>query len=121
MAIFSERMMPLYNYSISIENYQDSIPCYVFKVKTKSDANPRSRKTVIKYLNTFIHKESMQIVAREYRLYYDHFFYDFDVIIKIQLTKYRDKYTPLIVKYDGNWDIIGKKEENAVFEINFKY
>lgn len=121
MAIFSDRMIPYYDYTISFENYQDSIPCFVFKVKTKPDADSRSKKTVIKYLNTYIHKKTMQIVAREYQLYYDHFLYDFDVKIEIQLIKHQNLYAPLIVKYDGNWDVIGKKEENAVFEINFKY
>ncbi len=120
LRIFSDKMAAYYDMKIEYENYQDSIPCFVFRIDIK-DNKKANKKTVIKHLYTYISKDDQSIVAREYQLAYNTLLYDFDVNMKIQLMKYQNEYVPMYIKYDGNWKIVAKKREKAIFEVGFEY
>ena len=121
LAIFSGKMIDYYDMSIEYENYLDSIPCFVFKIKLKDKYKNQPKKTVIKYLYTYIGKKNNQIIARKYQLAYKNFLYDFDVTMDIQLQQLHNEYVPMYIKYDGNWHIFTKKREKSIFEVYFKY
>lgn len=117
-AIFTEDMLKYYNFSITSKKYKDQQDCYVFR----AIANPtyRSGKTIIKYLETYFDKNNFQVLVRNYHLKYDGLV-DFDVKMKVELTKIAEKYFPVLVEYDGNWKIPTQKREIVDFRIDFVY
>ncbi|MEM6320390.1 MAG: hypothetical protein AAF960_22160 [Bacteroidota bacterium] len=117
-AIFKQKMLRYYNFSIQQKTYSDSRDCYVFRAAVKP--NYRPNKTIIKYLETYFDKETFQVVARNYHLKYDGLF-DFDVKMKVNLTQVDEKYLPQSVFYDGQWKIPAKKREVVQFKIDFEY
>lgn len=121
-AIFEPKMRKYYNYSIASKQYLTGADCYVFTAKVKEEYQEKKEgKTIIKYLETYFEKETFQVLARNYQLAASTTFYDFDVTMRVKLTKVGDKYFPETVEYDGQWDIPLKKPEIAVFKAQFDY
>ena len=119
-ALFSDRMKGYYNYSISSEKYKGLTDCYVFTAEVKPEYLERKKdKTVIKYLKTYFSKDNLQIVARDYYLYYYGALFDFDVRMNVELTKFGALYVPEKIEYDGFWDIPARKPEIAKFTLTF--
>jgi len=120
MAIFSEAMMPYYNYTITNASY-NGVPAYLFAAEIKPEWNydEYSDRTVIKSFKTYFHKHNKQVLARTYQMKYEHFLFDFDVFMDIELQDNKGKYFPKKIQYKGNWDIPFKKPEIAVFNIQF--
>jgi len=114
--IFSPKMRKYYNFSITQEILNKSDSCFVFTAKLKPSLKKSQKgKTVLRYLKTYFAKDNMQILYREYRLKYKTLAYDFDVDMKINLTKIGDNYFPINIKYNGNWHVLFKKRENCKF------
>ncbi len=117
MEIFSKKMRKYYNFSITQENYNDSIPCYVFTAYLKPNLTiSQADNTVLKYLKTYFAKKSLQVIRREYHLKYKTLAYNFDVKMSIKLQKKFGKYYPKNIKYDGTWHVLFKKRETCKFE-----
>ena len=117
-AIFDENMLKYYDFYISSKNYRDKWDCYVFKAVAKPIYS--SSKTIIKYMETFFDKKNFQVVGRNYHLKYDSVV-DFDVKMKVELSKAGEKYIPIFIEYNGQWKIPMKKREIAAFAINFEF
>ncbi len=117
-AIFDEDMLKYYDFSITSKIYQNKWDCYVFKAAAKPKY--RSGKTVIKYIETYFDKNNFQVVGRNYHLKYDGLF-DFDVKMKIELSKVKEKYVPTFIQYNGQWKIPTKRREVAKFTIHFEF
>lgn len=120
MAIFNQKMIKYYDYSIQSKTYDDGQDCYVFTAKVKSAYEKRKQdKTVIKFLETYFNKSDFQVVARKYRLFYNGALFDFDVTMEIKLATVNNQYIPEYISYDGNWDVPTKKREIGQFKILF--
>lgn len=117
-AIFEEKMIKYYDFSIFSKTYSNDQDCYVFRAVVKPETP--TNKTIIKYLETYFDKEDFQVVARNYHLKYDSLF-DFDVRMKVALTQFDEKYLPKKVSYQGNWKIPTQKRERVHFLIDFEY
>lgn len=118
--IFSEKMAKYYDFSISSKLYEDSIDCYVFSAVVKPEFQTRKvDKTVIKSLHTYFEKESFQVMARDYQLKYFGALFDFDIAMRIELTKTGELYVPSYLEYDGFWDVPTKKPEISKFSSRF--
>jgi len=117
-AIFKEKMLKYYDFYILSKPFKDQQDCYVFRAVAKQKYN--SSKTIIKYLETYFDKTTFQVLARNYHLKYDSLF-DFNVKMKVELTKKGDKYYPAYIDYSGNWKIPAKKRELVDFSIDFQY
>ena len=109
--IFDESMIDKYDISIDYKDY-DSIPCYVFAIKVKSD---KKSDVVIDEMTTWFNANTFEIVARNYSLSYDAAIYDFDVNMEVQMTKVGDLLVPSLLRYNGNWKALFKKREHGVF------
>jgi len=120
--IYDEALLPYYNYTIESKKYKSGTDCYVFSTKLK-DNLPRRRKqkTIIKNLETYFDKSTFAVIARNYTLYYNSGFVDFDVQINIELTKSGTKYVPEYLHLEGEWDIPFKPKERVWFETKFVY
>ena len=115
-AIFSEKMMPYYDYAIVSKVYKNGQACYVFSASVKPEFLKRKKKkTVIKYLETYFDQQSFQVVARSYQLAYKSALFEFDVRMEVQLTLKNGKYLPEIVSYEGVWDVPLKQKERCQF------
>jgi len=120
MAIFSEKMMPKYDYSISNQFTEDSIECYVFSVQEKQDIRKIQKGTVVlKYMESWFDKSNFQIISRSYHLENKSAIYDFDVKMDVSLQKINDSYFLEQIIYDGFWDIPFKPEERCKAIIDF--
>ncbi len=110
-AIFDPSMADDYDMDIDYKTY-DSIPCYVFSVKVKSN---KKSDVVIDEMTTWFNEKTYEIVARNYSLSYDAGVYDFSVDMEVQMTKVGQLLVPSLLKYNGNWKAIFKKRERGVF------
>lgn len=119
-AIFTEDMLPYYDYTIKIKTYQNDVECYVFSAIIKPKfQNHKEGKTIIKYLETYFEKETLQVIARDYQLQYNSLAFSFDVNMKIELQRLDNQYVPRLIQYNGAWDIPAKKPEIGTFSIEF--
>lgn len=120
-ALFEPDMQRYYDYSISSGTYNNK-ESYIFKAVVKPEYQSRKTdKTVIKYLETWIEKKSLQVLARKYHLFYKGMLFDFDVHMHIRLTQLNGAYLPAMIDYQGRWDVPFQKPEVAHFNIEFTY
>lgn len=110
-ALFDESMADKYNMDIDLKEYH-SIPCYVFKVKVKDN---KKKDVVIHEMTTWFNEKTFEIVARNYSLSYDAGVYDFNVDMKVQMTKVGDLLVPSVLNYNGNWKVLFRKRERGIF------
>jgi hypothetical protein len=110
-AIFDESMADKYDMAIDFSE-QDSVPCYVFKIKVKPD---KKNDVVIDEMTTWFNAKNFEIVARNYSLSYDAGVYDFDVDMHVEMSKVGNLLVPSVLRYNGNWKAIFKKRERGIF------
>lgn len=115
LAIFSDRMVPYYNYSIATAAYKTGIECYVFSVIKKPGVSDGD--VVVQQLTTWFDKKTMQIVARNYLLSAHNALFDFDVHMDVGMTNIQGLFVPGYISYDGFWNIPGKKPEHGSVQI----
>ena len=70
---------------------------------------------VIDEMTTWFDKQTMEVLARNYTLSYKAGVYDFDVRMEVTMQKIKGLLVPQVLRYRGNWDVIFKKRENAIF------
>ena len=109
--IFDESMADKYDMSIDLRDFNKT-SCYVFTIKVK---NSKKNGVVINEMTTWFNEKTFEIVARNYSLSYDAGVYDFDVNMKVEMTKVGDLLVPALLRYNGNWKAIFKKREHGVF------
>lgn len=110
-AIFDPEMADNYDMNIDYKEFNET-PCYVFSINVK---NGRKNNVVIDKMITWFDAKTFDIVARNYSLHYDAGFYDFDVKMKVQMTKIGNLLVPSLLTYNGNWKVIFNKRERGVF------
>ncbi len=115
LALFDDKVAELYNYRIDRKEYLGQT-CYIFTIVPKNDLSANERNNiVIDEMTTWFSASTLDIIARNYTLSYDAGIFDFDVRMEVTLEKIGDLLVPKVLKYTGNWDVIFKKEERAIF------
>ena len=64
---------------------------------------------------TWFDMVTLEVMARKYSLSYKAGVYDFDVSMEVDMTKFQGLTVPSVLRYKGNWDVIFKKRERAIF------
>jgi len=119
LAIFSKEMVQYYDYSIFLYEYQDTIPCIAFSSFAKEGEEDE---VVIRDMTTYFHRDTHEVVAREYRLAHKTILFDFDINIKVENMLIDGWLMPVLVSYDGGWDVPFKKPEIISFKMKcFNY
>ena len=114
-ALFEDNLADYYDYIIDMDQL-DGEWCYVFTVKGREDLKSSQKdKIVINNMTTWFNQQTMDIVKRNYDLSYDAGVYDFKVQIEAELKRFGDYLVPTVLRYNGDWDVITKKRERAVF------
>ena len=114
-AMFEDNLADYYDFIIDMDQLNGDW-CYVFTVKAKDDLTAGQRdKIVINNMTSWFNQETMDIVKRQYDLSYDAGVYDFNVQIEAELKKFGEYLVPTTLRYTGEWDVVFKKRERAIF------
>lgn len=109
--LYDERAAAYYDYKLDYDNYKGKV-VYVFSIVPKEG---KARDVVINEMTTWFDMKTMQVLARNYSLSYKAGVYDFDVQMEVKLTPVNGMYVPEVLRYKGNWNIVFKKRERAIF------
>lgn len=110
-AIYSDKMAAAYHMEIDWEMYNNK-PCYVFRQKVKDGYR---NDVVIDEMTTWFDESTFEIEGRNYTLSYDAGVYDFNVRMEVKMTSFDGLTVPQLIRYAGNWKVIGKKRERGIF------
>jgi hypothetical protein len=115
--IFSPKLRPYYDYQITVKRFGETGPeCYVFEAKVKSEYQQhKENRTIIKYMETYFERKTLQVMGRKYELDYQGALFSFAVKMEISLVKQSGKYLPQSISYQGRWDVPFRKEERGTF------
>lgn len=113
--IFDPERAVLYDFRIDYAEYEGQ-PCYIFTITAKENLPAAEKnKVVIDKMITWFHARNMEILERHYHLSYKTGVYDFVVNMEVQMTRFGDYLVPKTLRYRGNWNVLFKKRERAVF------
>lgn len=116
-AIFNKTMIEKYDLSLTSGMHESGVEAYIFRANVKpliNTVDPNS--TVVKNLEVYIEKGNLQVLTRNYKLQYNSGVYDFDILMKVNLSQHEDKYIPTHIQYDGYWNVVGKQKEDCIFD-----
>lgn len=118
-AIFSKKMIDKYDFSIESGTHSSGMSAYIFRAKIKPHINANyPDDSVVKFLEVYVQKDNLQVLTRNYKLQYNSGIYQFDILMKVDLSKHNDLYIPSMIHYNGYWNIIGKRREDCIFNFN---
>ena len=113
--LYDERAFKYYDYKIDIVEFQQK-NCYTFTIKPKEDLGwLKDKGIVVDEMITWFDIKTLEVLARNYKLSYRAGVYDFDVTMEVIMDKFKGLTVPKILRYKGNWNVIFKKRENAIF------
>ena len=113
--LYDDHARKIYDYKLDIVEYQGKL-CYQFSIVPKEDLGLfRKDEIVVDEMTTWFEIKSLEVLARNYSLSYKAGLYSFDVSMEVEMTKIDDLTVPKVLRYKGNWDVIFKKRERALF------
>ena len=111
--LYDESAHKLYDYKLDIQEFHGTLS-YVFAITPKEETVSNDR-VVVDQMITWFDMKTLEVQARNYSLSYKAGVYDFDVSMEVEMTKFEGLTVPKILRYKGNWDVIFKKRERALF------
>ena len=113
--LYDEQAIKYYDYKIDIVEYAGQ-NCYTFTIKPKEELGwLKNDNIVVDEMITWFDMKTLEVLARNYSLSYKAGVYDFNVSMEVVMQKFNGLTVPKLLRYKGNWDIIFKKRENALF------
>jgi hypothetical protein len=113
--LYDEDARKLYNYKLDLQQRNGQM-CYVFAIEPKDNLGFfKSDRIVIDKMVTWFDEKTLEVVYRSYSLSYKAGVYDFDVNMEVEMTRLGNLTVPKTLRYNGNWDVVFKKRERAVF------
>lgn len=118
LAVFDESMQKYYDYIISKKIYKDTLECYEFVCRMKSDLSEDDQEEVlIRELISYFDRNTFNVVYRKYVMQYDYWLIDLNVTVDVEMGYAQDKLIPSYINYKGYWDIPFSKPEIAEFKL----
>jgi len=111
--LYDESAHKLYDYKLDIQEFHGTLS-YVFSITPKEEEAKNDR-VVVDQMITWFDMKTLEVQARNYSLSYKAGVYDFDVSMEVEMTKFEGLTVPKILRYKGDWDVIFKKRERAIF------
>lgn len=111
--LYDESAHKLYDYKLDIVEFHGALS-YVFSISPKEESI-QNDKVVVDQMVTWFDMKTLEVLARNYSLSYKAGVYDFDVSMEVEMTKFEGLSVPKILRYKGNWDVVFKKRERALF------
>jgi hypothetical protein len=113
--LYDEAAHELYDYRLDVEELRGNL-VYIFSVTPKENLGSlKNDRVVVDRMVTWFDMKTMEVLARNYSLSYKAGVYDFDVSMEVEMTRYKQWIVPKILRYKGNWDVVFKKREKAIF------
>ena len=113
--LYDDRARKLYDYKLDIVEFQGKV-CYQFSILPKEDLGVFKRDDiVVDAMVTWFDIKTLEVLARNYSLSYKAGVYSFDVNMEVEMMRFNDLMVPKVLRYKGNWDVIFKKRERAIF------
>jgi hypothetical protein len=113
--LYDEDAHKLYDYRLDVVDYKGTL-CYLFSIKPKEGLGYfKSDRVVVDQMNTWFDLKTLEVLGRNYALSYKAGVYDFDVAMEVEMTKFKGLTVPKTLRYKGNWDVVFKKRERAIF------
>ena len=111
-------MQKYYDYIISEKTYKDTLECYEFVCRMKSDLSQDEQEEVlIRELVSYFDRNTFNVVFRKYIMQYDYWLIDLNVTVDVEMGYAQDKLIPSYINYKGYWDIPFRKPEIAEFKL----
>ncbi|HMZ45766.1 MAG TPA: hypothetical protein PLU36_03075 [Chitinophagaceae bacterium] len=121
--LYDNAAQKIYNYTLDLQEKGGKI-YYVFSIIPKEKLGLfKADNVVIDEMVTWFDQKTMEVVYRSYSLSYNAGVYDFDVNMEVEMTNHNGYIVPKTLRYRGNWDVMFKKREKALFTatlFNFK-
>lgn len=111
--LYDETAHKLYDYKLDVVEFHGAMS-YLFTITPKEDM-VKSDRVVVDQMVTWFDMKTLEVQARNYSLSYKAGIYDFDVSMEVEMTKFNGLSVPKILRYKGNWDVVFKKRERAMF------
>lgn len=113
--LYDARAQKYYTYRLDIVEFHKKL-AYVFSIEPKEDLGGLKKDNiVVDEMVTWFDMQTLEVMARNYTLSYKAGVYDFDVSMEVEMTKFEGLTVPSVLRYKGNWDVIFKKRERAIF------
>jgi hypothetical protein len=113
--VFDPEITPLYNYAIDTSELNGKA-CYVFRIERRPDLTKGERGDIVfDNITTWFDQKTMEIVGRNYDMSYSAGVYDFDVHMKVEMTKVGPYVVPHTLSNRGNWHLMFKGRERGFF------
>ena len=113
--LYDERAQKYYSYRLDIVEFHRQL-AYVFTIEPKEELKGLKKdQIVVDRMVTWFNLQTLEVMARNYSLSYKAGVYDFDVSMEVEMTKFNELTVPSILRYKGDWDVIFKKREKALF------
>lgn len=113
--LYDESAHKLYDYRLDITEYHGTL-AYEFSIMPKENLGfLKNDRIVVDRMVTWFDQKTLEVLGRNYSLSYKAGVYDFDVSMEVEMAKFEGLTVPKILRYKGDWDVIFKKRERAVF------
>ncbi len=113
--LYDDNAKKIYDYKIDIVDYNGQ-NCYIFTIKPKEEIGwLKDNNIVVDEMTTWFDTKTLEVLARNYSLSYNAGVYDFNVSIEVTMQRFNGLLVPKTLRYKGNWDVIFKKREKAIF------
>lgn len=113
--LYDESAHELYDYRLDVQEWKGSL-VYVFSITPKEELGfLKNDRVVVDRMITWMDMKTLEVMARNYSLSYKAGVYDFDVSMEVEMTRFKELIVPSVLRYKGNWDVVFKKREKAVF------
>lgn len=113
--LYDESAHELYDYRLDVQEWKGSL-VYVFSITPKEELGfLKNDRVVVDRMVTWMDMKTLEVMARNYSLSYKAGVYDFDVSMEVEMTRFKEFIVPRVLRYKGNWDVVFKKREKAVF------
>lgn len=113
--LYDESAHKLYDYRLDVQELH-GVLCYVFTIAPKEDLGfLKNSRIVMDQMVTWFDMKTLEVLARNYSLSYKAGVYDFEVSMEVEMTRFNGLIVPQILRYKGDWDVIFKKRERALF------
>jgi len=113
--LYDDNAKKYYDYKIDIVEYNGQ-NCYTFTIKPKEELGwLKDNNIVVDEMITWFDTKTLEVLARDYSLSYKAGVYDFNVSMEVTMQRFNGLLVPKTIRYKGNWDVIFKKRENAIF------
>lgn len=115
ISLFDPEVTARYNMQIDFDTYLGE-PAFVLHILKKEGLSyTEKKKVVIDEMRTWFAQSDLSVLGRTYKMAYGNLFYDFDVMMEVQMSRVGNRVVPALLRYNGEWDVPFKKKERGVF------